>query len=239
VEAEFAVTNTLGIRDNIYRGPITLEEMFNVFPFENTLTVMFLSGREVQELADYITDRSSSRGCQAQAQVAGISFVMNCGRVIKEKTTGEIVPLAGEGVLVNGQPLNPGATYKIATNDYMAKGGSGFEVLQRNTSKLDTGVSLRDALIDHMATLPVCERYELDQGFCDRQDELSLSMCRQIGGRGRIPGQAEAGPYANLPCVLGLEDGRIGRKTSDVTDTPPAGDPHADPDHDELAHEDL
>jgi 5'-nucleotidase/UDP-sugar diphosphatase len=37
--------------------------MFNVFPFENTINVMFLSGREMQELFDFITERSTGRGC--------------------------------------------------------------------------------------------------------------------------------------------------------------------------------
>ena len=36
--------------------------------------------------------------------------------------------------------------YRVAVNDYIAGGGSGFEVLKRNTSKQDTGISLRDAL---------------------------------------------------------------------------------------------
>ena len=39
-----AVTNSLGIRDNLYAGVLTQEAMFNVFPFENTINVMFLTG---------------------------------------------------------------------------------------------------------------------------------------------------------------------------------------------------
>jgi hypothetical protein len=46
--------------------------------------------------------------------------------------------------------INPQATYRVAVNDYMAAGGSGFLVLKRNTAKVNTGISLRDALIDYM-----------------------------------------------------------------------------------------
>ncbi len=42
--------------------------------------------------------------------------------------------------------LVPAGLYRVAVNDYIAAGGSGFEVLKRNTSKQDTGISLRDAL---------------------------------------------------------------------------------------------
>ena len=78
VEAEFALTNTLGMRDHVYSGPVSLESLFNVFPFENTINIMYLSGAEVQELTNYVAERSAERGCQAQAQVSGIRFTMDC-----------------------------------------------------------------------------------------------------------------------------------------------------------------
>ncbi len=218
IDAQFSLTNTLGIRDNFYAGVITLEDMFNVFPFENSLTMMYLSGREVQELVDYITERSASRGCQSQAQVAGISFTMNCAQVLANARDPDpenyISP--GEDILINGEPLVWDHSYKLATNDYIASGGSGFKVLKRNTTKVHTHVSLRDSLVDRMRQLPSCRAYEAAAGVCDEADDTSQELCRKIGGVGRIPGQPEAqGTYADLPCVLGIEDGRIGRKTSE------------------------
>src|SRR5690606_5147519 len=85
VEAEFAVTNTLGIRDNMYAGPVTLEGMFNIFPFENTITTMYLSGDEVQQLFNFMTERSAGRGCQSQGQIDGASFIMDCGRALENE----------------------------------------------------------------------------------------------------------------------------------------------------------
>jgi hypothetical protein len=52
------------------------------------------------------------------------------------------------------EPVNPYAEYKVAVNDYIANGGSGFNVLQRNTTKFNTGISLRDSLIDYIRSLP-------------------------------------------------------------------------------------
>ena len=48
----------------------------------------------------------------------------------------------------------PFGQYRVAVNDYIASGGSGFAVLKRNTTKFNTGISLRDALIDYIRTLP-------------------------------------------------------------------------------------
>lgn len=142
VETDFAVTNSLGIRTDILEGDVTVETMFNVLPFENTIATMFLSGSEVQELLDYATRRAAGRGCSSQVQVSGISFTMNC-------RTGE-----AEGIRILGRPLEPDAVYEMATNNYMAWGGSGFEMLKRNTTKKDTGIAIRNAVIDYLKPLP-------------------------------------------------------------------------------------
>ncbi len=160
VEAEFAITNSLGIRADFERGPLTIEQMYNVFPFENSITVMYLSGQEVQDTLDFVARKSASRGCRTQAQVSGITFDMvcsgDCGTF-----QGQAVHACAKNIYIgdNCRPmpdepvdplkcakLDPASLYRVAVNDYIAAGGSGFEVLKRNSSKQDTGISLRDAL---------------------------------------------------------------------------------------------
>jgi 5'-nucleotidase len=161
VETDFAVTNSLGIRSDISAGPVTIEQMYQVFPFENTITTMFLSGREVIDVFDYIARRSSSRGCQAQAQIAGARVVLQCGGCNQAKRPAgwpslpadvigcaqKIQFFTSDGsmkdVELNGQ-------YQLAANDYIAKGGSGFMMLKRNTTQINTGIPQRDALMDTM-----------------------------------------------------------------------------------------
>jgi 2',3'-cyclic-nucleotide 2'-phosphodiesterase (5'-nucleotidase family) len=189
VEAEMALTNSLGIRDNLYAGVVTQESMFNVFPFENTINIMYLSGVEVQEMFDFVADRSAARGCVSQAQVSGARFTMDCAQAqlnalripcVPAKAATDCPQEGREGhapwqclsdqdgdrcwahpatdVFINGNPINPNGMYKVAVNDYIAKGGSGFSVLKRNTTRQETGISLRDSLIGYM------------QGFCTCDD---------------------------------------------------------------------
>jgi len=136
VETEIALTNTLGIRADIPPGEITIDDLYNSMPFDNTITTMFLSGREVQELLDYVSMRSTERGCQSQAQVAGIEFTMDCNPDDAQ----------ARDIMINGIPLDVNGTYELATNNYIANGGSGFEVLERNTTQSDTGISIRDVV---------------------------------------------------------------------------------------------
>jgi 5'-nucleotidase/UDP-sugar diphosphatase len=209
VEAEFAVTNTLGIRDAMYRGPVTIESMFNIFPFENTINVMYLSGEEVQEMMDFVAERSAGRGCQSQAQIAGMRFVMDCAQVLRNEELRTCRDSAAEclrpgeedpgwecrsgtcwahparNITVNGEPISRATSYKLATNDYIAKGGSGFTVLERNTTRIETGVSLRDALIDH-----------LQKSYCTCNQLLAAS--RELGPEGAA---------AACPATTVVEDG--------------------------------
>jgi len=158
VEAELALTNSLGIRADFERGPLTIEQMFNVFPFENTIVVMYLSGVELQDTLDFVARRSAERGCRSQAQVAGIAFDMVCNGACPNGATACAKNIfIGDSCRKDGNadgPIDPAkcapllstSLYRVAVNDYIAAGGSGFQVLKRNSSKQDTGVSLRDGL---------------------------------------------------------------------------------------------
>jgi 5'-nucleotidase / UDP-sugar diphosphatase len=174
VEAELTITNSLGIRADFEPGPLTIEQMFNVFPFENSITVMYLSGSEIQETLDFVARKSASRGCRTQAQVAGITFDMVCSGSCpgSSNACAKNIYLGDdcrggdpEGPVdpTRCAPMDPNGLYKVAVNDYIARGGSGFEVLKRNSSKQDTNVSLRDALIDLLRKEAACADSVLDR----------------------------------------------------------------------------
>jgi 2',3'-cyclic-nucleotide 2'-phosphodiesterase (5'-nucleotidase family) len=170
VAADYAVTNSLGIRDDFQSGPLNLEEMYNVFPFDNFVTTMFLSGDETQQMFDAVAARSAERGCVTQAQVAGIYMDMVCNQDASDIDcnarlgTGQA---CAKNIYIGDNCRMPDGTfngtsckaldqfgeYRVAVNDYIATGGSGFTVLARNTTKFNTGISLRDALIDYIQTL--------------------------------------------------------------------------------------
>ena len=199
VWADFAINNTLGTRTDLTPGPVDEEQMNNVFPFENSITVMHLSGYEVQEVMDFVALKSYTRGCQSQAQVAGLTMTLNCkgcpgtggnrcslkpysggpcaqnitiggtGRPCSsnddckdkgEICTGQSHPDAS-GRKRCGRPLNCGAVYRLATNNYVANGGSGFIALAKNTTQNDLKIQLRDVAKDYMRNMPPCSQVPL------------------------------------------------------------------------------
>ncbi|HET9626506.1 MAG TPA: bifunctional UDP-sugar hydrolase/5'-nucleotidase [Kofleriaceae bacterium] len=192
VQAEFALTNSLGIRADFERGPLTIEQMFNVFPFENTIVVMYLSGVEVQEMLDFVAARSAERGCRTQSQVAGIAFDMVCNGACPNGTnTCAKNIVLGDHCRKDNNPDGPidptkcppllaASLYRVAVNDFIAAGGSGFDVLKRNTSKQDTGVSLRDGLRVYLNQQARCAASVMDETDTQSPQRSVVSRYGQI-----------------------------------------------------------
>ena len=126
-----AMTNNGGLRVPIAPGPITVELMFELMPFENLLSILTLSGEQVQVLADQI---AGMRG----EPIAGFSFRM-------EEEGEEWV---ARDVRVGGEPVDPRARYRLVTNDYLANGGGNLTPLHHPLEREDLPVLLRDAFID-------------------------------------------------------------------------------------------
>lgn len=197
VQTDFSMTNTTGIRADIPKGPVTIEEMFNVFPFDNSITKMQLSGDEVLEMMDFAARRSQSRACTSQIQIAGAFVAMNCngcdpafrpdvqpgvaacaeqvfigydtGRACKQDTDCLADPKLSrfhcdKNVGLCRTQVTKSSSYDFATSNYLAGGGSGFRVLQRNTTQFDTKIQQRDAVTDFVRVAKPCGWQKLPDG---------------------------------------------------------------------------
>jgi 2',3'-cyclic-nucleotide 2'-phosphodiesterase (5'-nucleotidase family) len=127
-----AVGNYGGIRiPYIAPGPITRGKMYELMPFDNMLTIVEIPGHTLQTFCNAM---AAKKGWP----VSGISFA------IKEKKAID--------VQVAGLPLNDNLVYKIAINDYIARGGDNCDFLE-SLRKRNTSIFIRDALIDYVAAL--------------------------------------------------------------------------------------
>lgn len=182
--ADFGMTNSLGIRTDLNPGAVNLDQLYNIFPFNNYVTSMYLSGDDVQALLDYVTLRSAGRGCATQIQVSGIEFTMDCRQAAPDCTE-DCPPRARDIFFTDcGDPslqdktgctrraLQRDAVYEMATNDYVAQGGSGFTVLKTNNTQTVTDVALRDAVLETIIRSPLCAEE------CRREDgSMLLDTC--------------------------------------------------------------
>jgi 2',3'-cyclic-nucleotide 2'-phosphodiesterase (5'-nucleotidase family) len=143
---DIALHNDGGIRADVDAGPITYAELYAVLPFDNSLVGVDLTGAQVKEmLEDGISDQGS------EIQVSGLSFAYTVnkapGRRVME-------------VLVGGQPLDPGRTYRVVTIDYLYSHPLYEDSLGQGEEVFYGGLCL-DAVVDYVRThSPVRPRLE-------------------------------------------------------------------------------
>lgn len=147
--ADLAIINGGGIRTSIDKGEITYGEIISVFPFENQICVIEVTGQQILDALEW--------GAQAVPdefgvflQVAGMSFEIDIsvpsGCIADENNM--CAGIEGErrvkNVMVGEKPIAPEKTYALAGIDYtlLENGGGmtafdGAKLLQKDV-KLDS-----------------------------------------------------------------------------------------------------
>jgi len=129
-----ALLNEGGIRVPVARGPILMRHAYELLPFENFVTVLSLSGDELERLADEI---ALTRG----EPIAGWTMELDGDDAVN--------------VRVGGAPIDPGRVYRLATVDYLVNGGGTWTVLwdAGANDREDLPVLIRDVFVDYVQEL--------------------------------------------------------------------------------------
>ncbi|MBE3598215.1 MAG: 5'-nucleotidase C-terminal domain-containing protein [Limnochordaceae bacterium] len=122
VGAQLAITNGGGIRTNavLPAGPIRRKDVVAWLPFGNVVVKLELTGAQIRSaLENGVSQVEKLAG--RFPQVSGLRFGFDPSRPAGQRVT---------WVEAGGKPLDETATYVVATNDYMANGGDGYEALK-------------------------------------------------------------------------------------------------------------
>ena len=139
LDADVAFVNGGGVRANISAGDVTYGDIIEVHPFGNLACLVEVSG---QQLLDALEMGSMQVGVSENGgflQVSGLKYTINTAipTSVELDDAGNFVQVAGDrrvsGVQVldseTGEyaPLDPEATYTLASHNYMLKlGGDGY-----------------------------------------------------------------------------------------------------------------
>lgn len=110
----FAVYNMGGIRSNLAKGKVTVGDVNDMAPFENKICFLTLKGDKVLELFQQIAHRGGE----------GLSHAV---RMVITKD-GKL-----KSVTLNGEPVDPEKSYRIATLDYLAEGNDQLVAFKSGT----------------------------------------------------------------------------------------------------------
>ncbi|MCA0433115.1 MAG: bifunctional metallophosphatase/5'-nucleotidase [Proteobacteria bacterium] len=128
--ADIAITNGGGIRaDKEYAAgsALTRRDVLSELPFGNTTVLVEVTGLQILEALENGFSQIEDGGGRFP-QVSGLTI-----EVDKSKGPGQRVL----SVLMAGKPLDPVATYKLATNDFMLNGGDGYVAFRKGKVLVD------------------------------------------------------------------------------------------------------
>ncbi|WP_229106850.1 choice-of-anchor I family protein [Paenibacillus sp. 1001270B_150601_E10] len=152
-QADIALMNGGGIRASIDQGDMTMGELRTVMPFGNTLFVLDVTGKQLKEgLENGISGAKLADLPGKFPQVAGMTFKWDPNQPVGERVY-DIQIKKGSSYV----PLDPAATYRMATNSFVAKGGDGYrsfaEAIEQGRYNEDLGYPDYEIFIEHIARL--------------------------------------------------------------------------------------
>ena len=134
--SQIAIHNSGGLRDDIPEGPITMEQVFTVLPFDDVVVTMDLKGADLLDLFEM----SVGRGARGMLQVSGVRIEYDPAGPERGRI---------KSVFVGGAPLRREKTYRVSTIDFLAQGGDRFSPLERG-AHLSYGKDVRDVFCEYL-----------------------------------------------------------------------------------------
>lgn len=178
--SDICIQNGGGVRTDVLAGPITIGTAYTLLPFANTLTEISMTGQEiVNVLEDAMEYALSSGGTGAYPYAAGLRWDVDLSKAKGSRLSKVEVNSRVKGTWA---AIDLGKTYKVVTNNFLAKGSDGYTTFKNipDSRKVDTYLDYAQSFMDYvrretatgrsLVKLPV-EEYSTQQ-FIDKAGVL-------------------------------------------------------------------
>ncbi|MEO6881771.1 MAG: ExeM/NucH family extracellular endonuclease [Mycobacteriaceae bacterium] len=121
-------------------GVVTTAEAVAVQPFANSLFLLTLTGDQLKTVLEQQDQPTgSSRPYLALGLSDNVTYTYDRTQAVGSGIT---------SIAVNGKAVQPGDSFRVATNSFLAAGGDNFTELARGTNQKDTGLIDLDVFTD-------------------------------------------------------------------------------------------
>ncbi|MEG0772741.1 5'-nucleotidase C-terminal domain-containing protein [Clostridium sp.] len=135
---QIGLTNGGGIRAPLEKGDLTMGDMYTVFPFDNTLVTMELTGADLKKNLEHGINPDNGVGW---IQYYGIKVFYDETKPVGEKISSIR--------LMDGTKIEADKYYTVVTNDFMATNGDGYNFTGAK-NLVDTNIVMRDAMVTEL-----------------------------------------------------------------------------------------
>lgn len=152
-QTQIALQNGGGIRATIEPGDVTLNTVYEVLPFGNTLVVLDLSGSEVMAALENSVSAWEEEAGRFISGVAGLRYSFDLAEPVGSRIIAAEIPTED-----GWQALDLEATYRVVTNNFLAAGGDAFTMLaEAEGERFDTFFRDADVFVEYASYLAVLE----------------------------------------------------------------------------------
>ncbi len=143
VGAEIGWMNGGGLRAGLPAGDVTRGDTLAAFPFGNTVARLTLRGEAVRVALENGLSRLPEPNGR-YPQLAGLRYRVDASRPVGERALDvEVEEAPGEW-----RPLDPARAYRIATNNFLRRGGDGYAIFaERALEAVDDGPLLEEVVV--------------------------------------------------------------------------------------------
>lgn len=127
--ADMGLVNIGGLRNNMPKGIVRKGDVILISPFENSLVVLEMKGKDLLRLMQNI------------AAVGGEGVSSSVRLVISKQ--GKLI-----SATINGEKISHKRTYTVATLDYLAEGNDKMYALKKAKKRHEIGLKTRDVMIE-------------------------------------------------------------------------------------------
>jgi 5'-nucleotidase/UDP-sugar diphosphatase len=133
MKADVGLMNRGGIRADLEAGPLTRRAVFEIQPFDNSVSVVTMSGAELFSGLRRAVEGAAHSGLE----VSGVTLEVARDEAGKR----ELV-----AVKLGDKPLDPKANYRVAMNSFMSGGGDAYFDREALEQHEDDPILIRDLL---------------------------------------------------------------------------------------------
>lgn len=135
--AQISLQNGGGVRTDLPAGALTVDAIYTVLPFANTLVRLHMTGAEIKAALEDALDAVARGSTGAYPYAGGLRWRVDLRAARGERVSAlEVRDEDGNGGDENGgdgrwSALDPAARYTVITSDYLADGQGGYGALAR------------------------------------------------------------------------------------------------------------
>jgi 2',3'-cyclic-nucleotide 2'-phosphodiesterase/3'-nucleotidase/5'-nucleotidase len=150
--AQLAASPAFSLDASLDSGTVTVAEIAKLYPFENTLRAVRISGAQLRAFLEHSarywkTWTPGSNGSLVNSAVPGYNFDMVVGAHYEmdlSKPVGQRIT----ALTVNGRPVVDGDAFTIALSNYRQTGGGGFAMLAGAPLVYESKGDIRDMIVE-------------------------------------------------------------------------------------------